>query len=107
MSITKLLQESNQWLKDADKEFVVKKPPKQPEAVFEGFVKTREVEITARIATLEERRDLAIKRYDLAISAQKGELERLRKEVAPPKRDVPGNDKPKKARKSSQNLKKK
>ena len=85
MSINKLLGESNKWLQDAEKNAVIKTPPKKPGAIFDDFVKKREVEIKARISTLEQQRDAAVKRIDLAIAEQKKELERLRKEVAPPR----------------------
>ncbi len=84
MSINKLLTESNKWLKKADKAVVVKRPPEKPRAPFDDFVKQREGEIKARIGALENQRDAAVKRYDLAIDEQNKELERLRKEVAPP-----------------------
>ncbi len=84
MSINKLLTESNKWLKKADKSVVIKRPPEKPRAPYDDFVKQREGEIKARIGTLESQRDAAVERYNLAIEEQNRELERLRKEVAPP-----------------------
>jgi hypothetical protein len=89
MSVTKLLKESDKWLKQAEKTIPIRKAPKQPEAPFREFVERREGEIKARISALEAQRTATVKRYDQAIAEQEEELKRLREEVRVPDRPKP------------------
>ena len=81
MSIDKLLKEHDEWLKKAPQSFKLQAVKLDDTKLVRAATEQRIAEVDQRIAKLTEARDVAVKRYDEAIAAEKAELGRLKTEL--------------------------